>query len=204
MWGLRAAACRHNANIIEAVDQILSIRHSKSRQSPAKRDFIEKTSSNSNSVSVSVSGNSNSNSNNGSCDVMSRRLGCGGNVRVVQQVWSLLASSIEVMAHRLKESDLSPSSSSSSTSTPSFSSSSFSSSSSSSSIGQSDSMPMGDGSDFNWSQSVLGRSLLCRCVNLLQKNGDLQTLATVVCIFGGSDQLVALMAHGKRKESNRE
>lgn len=60
----------------------------------------------------------------------------------------------------------------------------------------SDSMPMGDGSDVDWGYSVLGRSLLCRCVNLLRQNGDLQTLATVVCIFGGSEQLIALMTPG--------
>ena len=60
-----------------------------------------------------------------------------------------------------------------------------------------DSMPMGDGSEVNWSESVLGRPLLCRCVNLLRQNGDLQTLATVVCIFGGGVQLVSLMTPGE-------
>ena len=59
-----------------------------------------------------------------------------------------------------------------------------------------DSMPMGDGSEVNWSESVLGRSLLCRCVDQLRKNGDLQTLATVVCIFGGGVELVSLMTPG--------
>ena len=67
----------------------------------------------------------------------------------------------------------------------------------SASVSLSDSMPMGDGSDVDWGYSVLGRSLLCRCVNLLRQNGDLQTLATVVCIFGGSEQLVALMTPGE-------
>ena len=164
---------------MESVEKVLSIRFSKQKQVAAKRENLGdgKTSSGSGySRSVGLSG----------------RVGCYGNVRIVQQVWNLLASSIDVMSHKPRESSPSLTSCKSSTSV----------SSSSSSLGlssvKSDSMPMGDGSGFNWTHSVLGRSLLCRCVNLLRQNGDLQTLATVACIFGGSDHLVGLMTEGRR------
>ena len=131
----------------------------------------------------------------------SGRVGCHGQVRVVQQLWSLIASSIEVMAHTKtgyrtsgaagvehvgdkgsqKKGEMEMCAPQSAP----------------------DSMPMGDGSEVNWSESVLGRSLLCRCVDLLRKNGDLQTLATVVCIFGGGLQLVSLMTPGNTALSLR-
>ena len=153
LWGLRATACRQNAAAMETVEAILSIRSMKGRNG------------------------------HGRLTQTSGRVGCYGTVRVVQQIWSLLASCIEVMAtNRIagengsRRGNCVPPSSASS-SLP-------------------DSMPLGDGSDVNWSVSVLGRSLLCRCINLLRQNGDLQTLATVICVFGGSKQLVALMTEG--------
>jgi hypothetical protein len=49
------------------------------------------------------------------------------------------------------------------------------------------------GSGMDWKTSALGRSLLIRCINALRENGDLQTLATLICIVGGSAQLHALL-----------
>ena len=132
---------------------------------------------------------------------LSGRVGCHGTVRVVQQLWNLLASSIEVMVSTKRngciqdrdsktERDIVTSSSSQRGSAPA---------SGMSSLSMYDSMPLGDGSAVDWSISVLGRSMICRCINLLKQSGDLQTLATVVCIFGGSDKLVALMAPGEIK-----
>lgn len=131
---------------------------------------------------------------------LSGRVGCHGTVRVVQQLWSLLASSIEVMVStkrngcildrgRKSEKDAVTSSSSQP-------GSSSAAAVASGALSLYDSMPLGDGSAVDWSISVLGRSMICRCINLLKQSGDLQTLATVVCIFGGSDKLVALMAPG--------
>ena len=128
----------------------------------------------------------------------SGRVGCHGNVRVVQQLWNLLASCIEVMAlnskrrsQRKAQRDTERVEKQDSTGLV------CATSPVSVSATLSDSMPMGDGSDVDWGYSVLGRSMLCRCVNLLRLNGDLQTLATVVCIFGGSEQLIALMTPGE-------
>ena len=163
------------------VEKILSFRSLKKKQVIDKRESLgDGTARNGKGYSRTVS--------------LSGRVGCHGSVRIVQQVWNLLASSIEVMAQKPKESCSSlPYSkllSSTSTSTPTSGTLSV----------KADSMPMGDGTDFNWALSALGRSLLCRCVNLLRQNGDIQTLATVVCIFGGSDHLVDLMTGGRRGE----
>lgn len=138
---------------------------------------------------------------------LSGRVGCHGTVRIVQQLWNLLASSIEVMVSTNRNYNC-PSSKQdcdsnigrdavTSSSSQSQSGLSPVSVSGLSPVSMYDSMPLGDGSAVDWSISVLGRSMICRCVNLLQQSGDLQTLATVVCIFGGSDKLVALMAPGQ-------
>ena len=136
---------------------------------------------------------------------LSGRVGCHGTVRIVQQLWNLLASSIEVMVSTNKNYNC-PSSNQDCdsniernvvTSSSSQSQSGFAPVSGQSPVSMYDSMPLGDGSAVDWSISVLGRSMICRCVNLLKQSGDLQTLATVVCIFGGSDKLVALMAPGQ-------
>lgn len=183
MWSARASACRHNAAAMSTVDTTLQLRqraqlpeihahdsHSESRGMPPSPSPIP----------------------------LSGRVGCHGTVRVVQQLWSLLASSIEVMVSTKRNSCILDRDRKSVKDAVTSSSSQPGSSSAAVSgvLSMYDSMPLGDGSAVDWSISVLGRSMICRCINLLKKSGDLQTLATVVCIFGGSDKLVALMAPG--------
>jgi hypothetical protein len=179
-WMHRAAACRHNAGAMSTVEGVLSVRGA------TRQAFFGVDDGGRGSITTHPP--------------TSGRVGCHGNVRVVQQLWNLLASCIEVMVMTYKRTSQSQNQGPGSglcgvhkekqdtVGSPV---------SVSASASLSDSMPMGDGSDVDWGYSVLGRSMLCRCVNLLRQNGDLQTLATVVCIFGGSEQLVALMTPGE-------
>jgi hypothetical protein len=176
-WVHRAAACRHNAAAVSTVEGVLSIRG-------ATRQAFFGVDDGGRGGAITP-------------PPTSGRVGCHGNVRVVQQLWNLLASCIEVMVMTYQRSNQGQGRTRSS-SVPKEKQDSLSVGSPVSvSVTLSDSMPMGDGSDVDWGYSVLGRSMLCRCVNLLRQNGDLQTLATVVCIFGGSEQLVALMTPGE-------
>ena len=45
----------------------------------------------------------------------------------------------------------------------------------------------------NWCSSALGRSLLSQCIRQLRDNGDVQNLATVACVLGGSESLISLI-----------
>jgi hypothetical protein len=213
LWRERATACRYNASVVSNVEATIHSRRT------------NRNNRNSNSQTSAVA------------KVFDRNIGCcpggagSGSMRAVQQMWNLLASSLDVMtiSARVFEAATSvsgdPCLNHSSSSGKKDSAAEYVTTSrdginatrrggsavsatggiggrsSGDGDGGSDIMPGNSakstghdaGSGMNWNTSALGRSLLIRCINQLRANGDVQTLATVVCIMGGSAQLSALI-----------
>lgn len=85
--------------------------------------------------------------------------------RTVQQTWSLLAVSLDLLSASI-DSEAGIASSSSTM--------------------------------ISWKSSVLGNSLLCRIIVYLIQLRDIQTLATVICVLGGSVQTVFLLNYSSK------
>jgi hypothetical protein len=201
VWGDRAAACRRNADAVAEVEHALQREARLQLQPPSATSGpsrggggFEQTHADgygygidpAASLGAPVAGTSEAAAAEGAGDCalpfapLAGGTGAHGSVAVVRQVWSLLGASLDLMALTLTMT--------------------LQGAGGPTTVDPDDDLlsclqgVAGDSNDMNWCTSALGRSLLCRCVGTLRDTGDLQTLATVTCVFGGSEQLVALMA----------